>query len=150
MNSLGEDFILKNIPILFGAALFLLLTYFNPITKRYVLTHHSSPLKSPDTKTEIPESATSCEQYLSDRLLINGLGVHKGASLRKISFEKLGNIQIRDLPLFLNKPTGHLGISVVLSKSELWLFAHSTSSLSPTFGYLLPYLLDGSLKLVIL
>lgn len=130
MNSQGASFILSNLPILIGAVLFLFLLKTNPLSHRYVISHEKQAGSGDYDLKQVNE--------LDNFLIVNGLRKEKINKSKFIWFDKLNT--------FVDKGSPPKSITLITKneiKAELCKSAYSSS---PTFGLLIPYLLDSRLS----
>lgn len=130
MNLQVISFLSSNIPILLGAIIFLFLLKVNPLSSRYILIHEKQVgMKNP----WLIES-----NELESLLIINGL--------RKDAINKSKFVWFDKLSLLASERKPQNSLTLVTKgnfNSELCRAAYSNS---PTFGLLIPYLLDSSLS----
>ena len=149
MNELGQSFILGLLPILLGAALFLILTRFNPLGKKYVLTH-SVPNHIHVESPSFPKTfGCVTSAYLRDRLIINGVCLQDESALQEAAFSKLGLLKVSELELLL-KIKYPKRLELVANRFESEALSNLPYSSPKAFASILPYALSSSLKMVIL
>ncbi|MDE1869797.1 MAG: hypothetical protein KGH71_02305 [Candidatus Micrarchaeota archaeon] len=147
MSSAGQSLIFSIIPVLLGLALFLLLTLFNPASKKYVITQSSLVAKSADC-TPIPKPCMSPSKvYVYDQLILRGHYV-KEEERSEAAFSKFGLLEIGNLS-HLAKGNPAKNLEIISTASNCDVINRLSCSNSPLFAALLPYLLDSSLKMVI-
>ncbi len=152
MSSLLLPYILQLLPILAGAAVFILLKSVNPSRSKISIFVDSTSIPNLPEQKVLKQSATTyLDSFIYDSLIINGKisRPFKGLNLERKAFEELGylsNHSIYNLPKYIRhaKPKK---ITLFLdndSSTPASLFSH----FDKPSGLLLWYAINGNMEVV--